>query len=447
MDKEKLEKATRTEQDGWIYLHLEGSALDRGYQHGVLAASEIADVLKSLKFLTYWNTGMTWDYFVEKSVDLYAQHFTDLYLDEIKGIAQGAQDAGVEVSWQEILAWNGYCEITSYWWPTQQDSVYADMKEKCSAFIATGSLTIDGRVVMAHNSWDNFETGQFSNFILDIVPLPEEGNRIFMQAAPGYIHSGTDFFATGAGIMGTETTIGGFNKYNPDGVPEFLRVRRAMQEAKSLDDFVSIMLNGNNGGYANSWLLADSNSLEILRLELGLKFYNIERKTDGYFIGFNAAYDPRIRNLECSNTGFGDIRRHQGARQVRLEQLMQNHKGKISVDIGQTILADHYDVYLNKENPCSRTVDGHYELDAREYMCQPGRPIPFQPRGTYDGKVMDSEMAKKLSFNARWGNSSGMPFETEPFFLQHPQWDYLKGYLKDRPSQPWSCFGAKYSEI
>ena len=57
---------------------------------------------------------------------------------------------------------------------------------------------------------------------------------------------------------------------------------------------------------------------------------------------------PRIRNLECENTGYADIRRHQGARQVRLTQLTEEHKGGIDVEIGQEILADHYDVYLRR---------------------------------------------------------------------------------------------------
>jgi hypothetical protein len=110
-------------------------------------------------------------------------------------------------------------------------------------------------------------------------------------------------------------------------------------------------------------------------------------------------------------------------------------------------LADHYDTYLKKENnPCSRTVDGHYELDAREYMSQPGRPIPFQPRGTVDGKVMDSDMAKSLSFWARWGNSSGMPFDAKKFLEEQIQWSHLEGYLKDRPSQPWTLFKAGEKE-
>lgn len=97
---------------------------------------------------------------------------------------------------------------------------------------------------------------------------------------------------------------------------------------------------------------------------------------------------------------------------------------------------------LNKINPCSRTVDGHYELDARDYMSQPGRPLPFQPRGTCDGKVADSKLAKEFSFWARWGNSSGMPFDAEAFLTEHIQWSHLEGYLKDRPTQPWTLFKA-----
>jgi hypothetical protein len=262
-----------------------------------------------------------------------------------------------------------------------------------------------------------------------------------MQSAPGYIASFTDFFVTDAGIMGTETTIGGFGEFDPHGIPEFSRVRQAMQYANNLDQFVEIMKKQNNGGYANSWLLANANTGEIMRFELGLKYFNVERTKDGYFIGFNAAVDPQIRNLECSYAGYEDIRYPTGARRVRLTELMQKYHGKIDVSVAQKILADHYDVYLKKNNPCSRTIDGHYELDAREYLTLPGRP-PFQPMGAVDGKVMDSDLAKGLSFWARWGNSSGLPFDAQTFLAEHIQWSHLEGYLKDRPSQPWGIFKA-----
>ena len=180
-----------------------------------------------------------------------------------------------------------------------------------------------------------------------------------------------------------------------------------------------------------------------MRIEMGLNYINVEKKKNGYFIGFNAPYDDRIRNLECDNTGFYDIRRHQGARRVRLEQLMKQHKGKIDVKIGQSILADHYDVYLNKINPCSRTCCAHYELDAREFMSQADRPLPFQPRGVTDGIVSDSTMASSMGLSAIWGSSCGTAFVAEDFFNRHPQWDDQKPYVKDRLSEPWTFFSCK----
>jgi hypothetical protein len=119
---------------------------------------------------------------------------------------------------------------------------------------------------------------------------------------------------------------------------------------------------------------------------------------------------------------------------------MDEYKGKLNIDIAQRILADHYDVYLHKENPCSRTVCAHYELDAREYMSDPSRPKPFQPRGALDGNVCDSTMAKNMSFSLRWGDSCGTPFYKDTFCNEHREWAYLRPYLNDRPQEPWTTF-------
>lgn len=357
------------------------------------------------------------------------------FVEEIQGIADGARAAGFNTTWQEILAWNGYSELIDYWWPNEQAGKYND-EEHCSAFIATGSYTDDGHVVTAHNSWEDYAMGQFFNVILDIKP--SQGHRMFMQAVPGYIDSFSEFFVTAAGIMGTETTIGGYSDFDPNEESEFFRAREAMQYAGDLDEFVQLMQKKNNGGYANSWLLADANSGEIMRFEQGLKYQNVVRTKDGYYISCNAPFDPVIRNLECGDTGYYGISMPAGARRVRLTQLMEENKGALDVEKAQEILADHYDVYLNKaDNPGSRTIDGHYELDAFEYFH--GRQ-PFMPKGAVDGKVMDSEMARQFSFSARWGNSSGMPFIAKDYFSERPQWSYLDGCLKDRPAEPWTLF-------
>ena len=310
-------------------------------------------------------------------------------------------------------------------------------KERCSAFIAVGDWTKDGKIVCAHNNFSNFIDGQLAKYVVDIKPT--NGNRILMMGFPGWIWSGTDFFVTSAGIIGTETTIGGFIAYE-NNMPICCRIRKAMQYGKTLDDYEKILLEGNSGDYANSWLFGDTNKNEIMRIELGLRFHKKEKTKNGYFIGFNAPYDSRIRNLECVNTGIDDIRRHQGARKVRLNDLMSEHKGNINIEIAKQIISDHYDVYLNKENPCSRTCCSHYELDAREFMSDPSRPKPFQPRGALDGNVIDTRMAKNMSFELRWGNSCGMPFDAKKFCSENRVWDYLVKYLYDRPQQPWTTF-------
>ena len=261
------------------------------------------------------------------------------------------------------------------------------------------------------------------------------------QSAPGYICSFTDFAVTGNGFIVTETTMGGFLSYEHK-LPISCRIRKAMQYAKTLDDFTKFLKDGNSGDYANSWLIGDTNNNEIMRIELGLKFVNVERKKEGYFIGFNAPYDPRIRNLECNNSGFDDIRRHQGARKVRLDDLMQKHKGKINIDIAKEIIADHYDVYLNKINMCSRTICSHYELDNRQFMSQADRPLPYAPRGAVDGTCTDSNLTKQLKFWGRWGSSCGTPFNVKKFIDINKQWKRFEPWLKDRPEQPWTLFQA-----
>jgi hypothetical protein len=353
----------------------------------------------------------------------------------------------------EVVAWNNYFTLTESWFANMPEEEAIAVKgdavsniaaskeggaaERCSAFIANGDWTSDGKIVVAHNNFSNFIDGQLARVVVDLNP--DKGNRILMMGFPGWIWSGTDFFVTSKGIIGTETTIGGFVAYK-NNIPISCRIRNAMQYGNTLDDYVKMLLDGNSGDYANSWLFGDTKTNEIMRIELGLRFHNVERTKNGYFIGFNAPYDPRIRNLECVNTGFDDIRRHQGARRVRLADLMDENKGKLNIEVAQRIIGDHYDIYLHKENPCSRTICSHYEMDAREYMSDPTRPKPYQPRGALDGNVCDTTLAQKMSLSLRWGNSCGIPFNKSSFCSEHREWAYLKDYLEDRPQQPWTTF-------
>ena len=446
----KIKNGISYELNGWLYVSVRGSPKERGYAYGYLIANEMKKVQEMLQYIIYQDYGRPWEYFIEAGEKLLKHtimtHYQEFY-EEMVGVAEGINAGGTRTTVDEIIAWNNYFLLTESWYSNKDEDGTkrnvrpggegGGLQERCSAFIANGDWTQDGKIVVAHNNFSNFVDGQYARVVLDLKPT--KGARMLIQGFPGWIWSGTDFFVTSKGMIGTETTIGGFLPFE-NKFPVSCRIRQAMQYGNNLDDYVKILLDGNSGDYANSWLFGDTKTNEILRLELGLKYHDVSRTKNGYFIGFNAPYDPRIRNLECSNTGFDDIRRHQGARRVRLDDLMDQYKGKLNLEVAKIVLADHYDVYLHKENPCSRTVCSHYELDAREYMSDPSRPKPYQPRGALDGNVCDTKMAKKMSFCLRYGDSCGMPFFKDKFCDEHREWAFLRPYLHDRLEQPWTNF-------
>jgi hypothetical protein len=435
-----LAKSKRADKQGWIYVHVEGDAQHRGFQHGYLLAQEINEGVRNSRTAWQYESAMDWQWLTEKAAALFTAKIDKENLAELDGMAAGLKAASVPLTRNDLIAYNAIFELSWYWWPNEmkkiKDGPPVAVPESCSSFIATGNMTKDGNVVIGHNTMFNYE-GAFPNVIMDIVP--DHGNHIFWQIFPGWIHSGTDFFMTSAGLVGSETTIGGFEGFDEKGVPEFSRMRRATQDANSIDEWCRIMRAGNNGGYANAWLLGDINTKEIARLELGLKYVGFEKKKDGYFIGSNVAENQRILRFE-TNTQETDIRASSIARRVRWKQLMAENAGKIDLKLAKEFEADHYDTYLNKIRPDGRTLCGHYELDPEPAGPWPG--VPYGCAGTMDGKVADAKMVRDLAMSARWGSSCGKNFDAAKFLTAHPQFDWMKDILKSRGSYPWVEFKA-----
>ncbi|MFO0953259.1 MAG: C45 family autoproteolytic acyltransferase/hydrolase [Isosphaeraceae bacterium] len=305
----------------------------------------------------------------------------------------------------------------------------------CSAFVATGKATRDGRIVMGHNAWTNYVVGSRWNIVFEIVP--ERGARILMDGLPGIITSDDDFGVTSFGLMITETTITQFEGWDPEGKPEFSRARKAMQYARSIDEYVAIMLDGNNGGYANDWLLGDTKTGEIARFELGLKHHSVERTKDGYFVGSNF---PVGAKLIAEETKF-DVNNKSSspnARRTRWEQLMKEWSGRIDVEAGKRFELDTFDPVDGKDGANDRTIFGAVE------NCPRGIPEwdwgPYYPGGTVQSKVADASMAERLEFWGAMGHPVGPPFVADAWLKQHPEHEWMRGLLKDVGPNPWSRF-------
>lgn len=442
---QRLQGAYRFERGGWTYVHLQGSPEQVGFQHGYLLAPEIADYYRVLKLESEHSTKRDWQFFRNAGRTILWPHIDPEYQQELQGIADGAAARGVNVDLWDIVAMNGQIELTEYyvpWLDKEQQSARAATDPKapgnCSAFIATGSYTKDGKIVIAHNNWSSYAEGARWVIVFDIQP--SHGHRILMDGAPGIITSEDDFGVNDAGIMVTETTISQFVGWNSKAKPEFVRSRKALQYASSIDDYIATMLDGNNGGYANDWLIGDRKTGEIAYLELGLKHTPVWRKKDGYFISSNFARDPGVIQDETEGFDPTDKSSSPNARRVRWKELMEANKGKIDVPMAERFLADHEDSFMHADRADQRSLCGHVDA-AKEGVAIWGWG-PYYPGGAVQGKATDSDMVAHMSFVGHTGHPCGEDFLAKPFLAAHPEYSWESSILEDMKSGPWTTFTA-----
>jgi hypothetical protein len=258
-----------------------------------------------------------------------------------------------------------------------------------------------------------------------------------MDGLPGVITSDDDFGINSAGIMITETTITGFTSFDPAGSPEFYRARKALQYSDSIDDYVRIMLDGNNGGYANDWLLGDNKTGEIALFELGLKEHSLRRTKDGYFVGSNFPVDPKLARAE-TNFDFSNRQSSPLARKERWEQMVAQAQGTIDIETVKRMEGDTYDTFEKTEGANERSLCGCVERSAR------GIPEwdwgKFYPGGTVQAKAVDGHMAETMQFWAAMGHPCGYDFIAATFLKERPEYGWMNGLLTDMKSHPWTVF-------
>jgi Phospholipase B len=429
-------KGYRFDRGGWTYVHLEGSPHDIGYQHGYLLTEEIVDSFAAARLDMTYKTQRDWNFFRRAARQMLWPHLDPEYQAEIQGIADGLAAQKVKLDVEDITALNAFQELPDYYVPWLNDRTHAagapriESSGHCSAFVATGSWTKDHQIVMAHSNWTSYMTGVHWRIIFDIVP--QAGNRILMDGFPGVIASDDDFGVNSAGLMITETTIDGFHGWNTLGKAEFMRSRKAMQYATSIDEFAKIMLDGNNGGYANDWLLGDRKTGEIARFELGLQHSKLWRTSDGYFSGANFPSDPEVTRDETTFNP-DDPANSSNARRLRWDQLLVPAKGTIDAAIAQVFLADHFDAYSKTEGADHRTLCGHNDIS-------PDGSTAIEPFGAVAGQAMDSNMAKNMELVARIGHPCGTKFDAAQFLAAHQDFSWQSPVLRDIVAGPWADF-------
>jgi hypothetical protein len=273
-------KGFRYEMGGWTFLHIEGAPYARGRQHGELMADEIVRYMTKLGVLKNAADPVRgWADQRQTADALFFRKYDVEYLEEMKGIADGAVKAGAafkgrELDLLDIVTLNSAVDMSSLQdglthaphplsgrtFMTGEDEMeQAGKGDHCNSFVATKGATKSGRFIFTQMFMWNGYTGTEWNVMLDIVP--DKGHRLVLQTFAGGIHSGTDWYINAAGLVMGETTVGQ-TPFNADGTPQSNRIRKAAQYATSIDEAAAILFKQNNGLYTNDWTMADTKTDE-----------------------------------------------------------------------------------------------------------------------------------------------------------------------------------------
>jgi len=346
--------AYRYAQGGWIYLHIEGRPYDRGYQHGHLMAKEIPEYLA--RCASELGSEKNWDDYRTFANALFLRGFDKEILEEMRGIADGASDAGakwqnrridmVDIAVANVTVEMGELEGAVQVTPTGLEGLdlskppYAAATDNpldhCSAFAATGPATRDGKMVIGHVTWWPLTLAEQTNVMLDIQPA--SGHRILMQSYPGGIESGTDWYQNDAGMVLTETTIRQ-TPFNQQGTPVAFRARMAIQYGGNIDEMVKQLATRNNGLYTNEWIMGDAKNNEIAMYELGTDHTRLWRSSKNDWFGGTPGFywgDNNEKDLTIGKEYHPDpqgppayIPYHPGIRDLAWQNLYHQFRGKI----------------------------------------------------------------------------------------------------------------------
>jgi Phospholipase B len=345
---------------GWIYLHIEGKAYERGYQHGHLMAREIPEYLERCASLL--GSKEHWDDYRKLANSLFLRGFDQELLKEMRGIADGASDAGAR--WQDhridlvdVLVANTTIELATldralsttrtgleglgFEAPPYANGKHDSVTDHCSAFAATGPATRDGKMVIGHVTWWPLTLAEQTNVMLDIKP--SAGHRVLIQSYPGGIESGTDWYQNDSGVVLTETTIDQ-TPFNIEGTSVAFRARSAIQYSSNIDEVVQHLGTRNNGLYTNEWIIGDAKTNEIAIYDLGTNHTRLWRSsknewfgdTPGFYWGDNNAKDltVRLEDYPDPQEAGGYIPYVPEPRDLAWQDLYRQYRGQIDEQFG-----------------------------------------------------------------------------------------------------------------
>jgi len=149
---------------------------------------------------------------------------------------------------------------------------------------------------------------------------------------------------------------------------------------------------------------------------------------------------PKVLKQDTPQFDPSNLETSPNARRVRWEQLLNENKGKRTLELAKQMLGDHFDSFQKKEEANERTLCGHVgRFSARGSDLGLGTKLS---RGAGAGQGQRFDDGAATSLVARMGHPCGETFQAKPFLAAHPDYAWQEPYLRDMPAGPWTEFHA-----
>lgn len=388
--KELLKNASFIVQNGVRILTVQGTPYQMGYQHGYLLADRIYRMINETLLATIayiakqtGNDNDTAEHMFWEGRKIAEPFLPEEFREEMQGITDGVNAAGVAVSLEQIMLWNtNYDQWCIYCHPNYRthngikknihhNTMFTPVGGGCSSFCAWDEHAGgDGKLIFGKNE-DNFNMpAQLENRIM-IVASPQNGYGHIFMSYPGMIGLDGGFNEAGLEVM-TQLNSMQYETMAGCGIAIFTRL--LLTHASTLDESIDIFNNTPRcAGIA--YHVADANAKEAVVVETSSKYVALRypendskvlwqsNNSNCYpgwmgYSGYNMVKDQALVNeltdiatIDNWQESLRDPKNlfvQAPSRFLRYRELLEQYYGNITIENAISILSDRFDPYTQQ---------------------------------------------------------------------------------------------------
>ena len=362
---------------GLKVLHLKGTGYERGYQYGAMLKEEIEESIQSgvTMFALYIGKGKhDHNYNYEKGLErirLGAEEMEPFipkeFIDEMKGMAQALEDAGSNMTYEDILIWNtindskmiakGPCSVEDRNPPGKRIPYFP--RGGCLSASASRNATADGSMIVGKNM-DWYATPEMRKHPLVLVVEPTDGGYGYLTP----VYAGWIACIEGLNEKGMSTglQISRSDNETMKGAGWHFLTALLLKYADSIDDAINI-LTVYPKPCGNIFQVCDGKTGDAAVIETTANALAVRYPQDGKNIlwtanhfnclpgwqGYNGPVNMPAQQEKSYKLDLGSIEAWQKTipiwtigRYNRTRELLNESHGKITVDTMRDLVSDRF---------------------------------------------------------------------------------------------------------